>query len=404
MYDKMNNILFLSQSELWTMGQNKGAPSLWLPIKGYLEAGYKVYFVVNTRKKEGFNNKPNHLNLYTFKYGTILLEKLVNTKYIGQFARILRWLYSQIRVLIIAKRILKKVQVSIIIINGPTLVPVAKLISLWKKIPIVVKYRGTLQLMYTNRPFYFLKNWIKIVAMKIPVSLVIMTNDGDQGDKVLEMHGVKKSGYKFWVNGVESLNPNIQIEEELRQKYLNKRVILMASQLTWDKGVHQMIKAMPKVIEKNRNVVLIIAGKGKQENELKEMVKHLELLEYVEFLGAIDYDKLKVYYKLADIFVSLYIYSNIGNPVLEAMAWGKCVVTLDHFDTNKFIINEKTGILLEDNQIGELPAVINELLFDTKRRMILGTNAREFACKNLWTWEERVAAEVREIERLIAAN
>ena len=53
-----------------------------------------------------------------------------------------------------AKKILRKTDLSIIVVNGSTQVIAGKLISLWKKIPIVVKYRGTLQMMVIKHPLY----------------------------------------------------------------------------------------------------------------------------------------------------------------------------------------------------------------------------------------------------------
>jgi glycosyltransferase involved in cell wall biosynthesis len=225
-----------------------------------------------------------------------------------------------------------------------------------------------------------------------------------QGDKVLEMHGLKKHQYRFWVNGVDIPNTDIDLDKEMRAQYSSKNIIFMASQLKKEKGVHQMIKAMPAIIDKNKDALLIIAGTGEQLYSLQKMAERLGVLGHVEFLGAVDYNKLSAYFKLADIFVSLYTYSNIGNPTLEAMAWGKCIVTLNHFDTNKFITENKTGRLLDDQQLDSLPDVIVDLLSDPEKRKTLGNNAREFAMRNFWTWETRVDEEIKEIERLISES
>jgi len=49
-----------------------------------------------------------------------------------------------------------------------------------------------------------------------------------------------------------------------------------------------------------------------------------------------------------------------------------------------------------------LPEVIKGLLADEERRRYLGANARKFAEENFWTWEERIRAEIAEVEKLVA--
>ena len=48
----------------------------------------------------------------------------------------------------------------------------------------------------------------------------------------------------------------------------------------------------------------------------------------------------------------------MGNPLLEAMMAGKCIVTLNNGDTSQFIKNNENGILLEYDQLSKLPEVI----------------------------------------------
>jgi len=42
-----------------------------------------------------------------------------------------------------------------------------------------------------------------------------------------------------------------------------------------------------------------------------------------------------------------------------------------------------------------------EWLANRAGRKLLGANARKFAEENFWGWEERVEAEVREVEALL---
>ena len=57
--------------------------------------------------------------------------------------------------------------------------------------------------------------------------------------------------------------------------------------------------------------------------------------------------------------------------------------------------------MLEYENLPKLPQVIKELLANEEERNRLGTNARKFAEENFWSWDERIEAEISEVNRLI---
>ena len=96
----------------------------------------------------------------------------------------------------------------------------------------------------------------------------------------------------------------------------------------------------------------------------------------------------------------MYDISNVGNPLLEAMVCGKCIITFDVGDTHRLIRNGENGILLILDQLKQLPSIIVELLKNDKKRDLLSKNALEFADKNFWTWDERIEKEIEGITEL----
>ena len=52
----------------------------------------------------------------------------------------------------------------------------------------------------------------------------------------------------------------------------------------------------------------------------------------------------------------------MSNPVFEAMICGTAVVALNRGTTSELIKNGENGILIEDDRLGELPQIINNLL------------------------------------------
>jgi len=96
--------------------------------------------------------------------------------------------------------------------------------------------------------------------------------------------------------------------------------------------------------------------------------------------------------------------SNVGNPLLEAMKCGKCVVTLNTGATAEIIKNDENGILLDIDNINNLPNIIIQLLNDDKSRDRLGHNARKYALEHFQTWDERIQMEIKFVEKLYSKN
>ena len=103
----------------------------------------------------------------------------------------------------------------------------------------------------------------------------------------------------------------------------------------------------------------------------------------------------------ADIFISLYDYSNVGNPLLEAMTLGRCIVTLDVGDTRSLIHDRENGILLTMETLPTLGAVLRELSGDSALRQRLGSAAAKYAQENFCTWAQRMDREFQAVRALL---
>ena len=147
--------------------------------------------------------------------------------------------------------------------------------------------------------------------------------------------------------------------------------------------------------------MLVVVGDGPKREALEQLAEQLGVREYVRFEGAVPHAEVPKYMAAADIFLSFYDWSNVGNPLLEAMMAGKCIVTLNNGDTGDFVRNGENGILLDYEDLPNLPRVINKLLADEYLRLYLGANARKFAKQHFWSWKERLDAEIKEVKKLL---
>jgi len=257
-----------------------------------------------------------------------------------------------------------------------------------------------------KRPFWKLRAWQYVLAYRISSTgdLVIMTNDGSQGDQLLAQMGVKDEKIRFWINGLDTDEfqhlPTVR-EARGSLEISHRYVLLAVSRLMRLKRVDRSIRALPDVVEEYPDTILVIVGDGPERDRLKQLAVELGVQEHVRFEGAVPHDEVPKYLAAADIFLSFYDWSNVGNPLLEAMMAGKCIVTLNNGDTSRFVKNEQNGVLLEYEDLPKLSEVIKELLVDEQRRNYLAANARKFAEERFWSWDERMDAEIQAVEALL---
>lgn len=392
----VKKIVFITQGKIWLIGRNSGASSLWLPIEGYLKRGFNVIVINSSNDVINFNYK----NLTIFSFYSPIIQRLKKIRKLGYFIRILRWFRFQFNVLSYYNKIKG---CSLIITNGPEPVPIAFLLSRALKVPLVKKFRGVLNTSYPRRNLiWLLKYWNEILALKLPSSLLIVTNNGSEGDKILDYLGFPSQKVRFWINGY---SPN---EFRIEKRKSNKINILSVCRYESSKGIYEITKAFSILIKFHHfpNVNLTVVGDGSEFKKLNCFINKLGIKNRVCLAGAIKREHLYKYYNNADIFVSINKIDILSNSVLEAMRYNLPIIALRTVATSTLLKNNDNCILLENdnNLIFNLSEALYELINHKNTREKLGSRAYDTVISNQWTWEERVAAEVKEIELLINEN
>ena len=131
------------------------------------------------------------------------------------------------------------------------------------------------------------------------------------------------------------------------------------------------------------------------------MAKELRIERNVIFTGAVKRDELNVYYAGADIFLSLYDYSNAGNPLFEAMMNSSCIATINSPSMLDFISNN-SAVILPIYDADLLGNTLLDLLKNRDQRIQMGLNARIEINTKFQKWEDRIHLEILEIRKLNA--
>ncbi len=176
-----------------------------------------------------------------------------------------------------------------------------------------------------------------------------------------------------------------------------KKVLLTVGRLVPRKNHLAIISLLPKLLKTNPDLAYLIVGDGPMKDELEHKARDLGVAEAVIFTGSVSDDQLPNYYNLADVFVmtSKTIakegdVEGFGIVYLEAAASGVPSIAGSSGGASEAVLDNITGLIVNDNDPKELFTSISNLLSDDKLRTTLGNNARERAIKD-FNWRDLTA-------------
>jgi rhamnosyl/mannosyltransferase len=156
------------------------------------------------------------------------------------------------------------------------------------------------------------------------------------------------------------------------------RFVLFCGRLVYYKGVEYLIRAMDKL----QGLKLLVAGRGPEEERLRQTAKALGLDPGVEFLGRVPDDLLRTLYHACECFVlpSVHRCEAFGVVLAEAMACGTPVISTELGTGTSFAnLDGETGFVVPPKDSRALAARIALVAEDDELRRALGRNARRRA-------------------------
>jgi glycosyltransferase involved in cell wall biosynthesis len=151
---------------------------------------------------------------------------------------------------------------------------------------------------------------------------------------------------------------------------------LFIGQLENQKGVHVLLEEFKRALQKNSGIQLTIAGKGSQENYLKEKVRAWQLQDNIHFVGWNNNPAALYQQCSAVIFPSIGLEA-FGLVITEAMAAARPVIGSNRGPTTWLVEDHKSGLLFDPLREGDLAEKILTLANDETLTAALGKNAHE---------------------------
>lgn len=204
-------------------------------------------------------------------------------------------------------------------------------------------------------------------------------------DYLLDNISSNRMEIKVIPNGVDLKNYGSDAEVGRLRSELgleDKQVVMTISRVIERKGHDLVIRALPKLIKYNKNIVYVIAGPyGEAEkNRLMQLAKELGVLSYVKITGYIDANDLSSMYQLCDVYCMPSRLKDNGDSegfgitFLEANASKKPVIGGRSGGCVDAIIDGETGYLVDPYNPDELAEKINYLLQNPGVAKVLGEN------------------------------
>lgn len=405
----------ISALDLWSMDGKGGSPSLYETLKGYDERGHKVLFLTHQKGaldafcQQEARTSFRQVQMCRFK---LPLDRLGSAIRLGRATagRLNRFRYTFLFPLLAAveaRRILSRKEVDLLYGYELHGILAIWLLKRFYRLPSVSRFQGTILHPFVGKPRELWRRFEHVAAMKAKADLYIMADDGTHGDIVLQtLNRAAQPLTRFWTNGLNKGSFQPRFSSQVRESLgIGDSLLLLAvGRLARWKRVDRIIKALPSVLARRDDVILVILGDGPERQNLERVATELGVADHVRFEGTVSHDRVADYMNAADIFVSLYDLSNLGNPLLEAMACSDCIVTLDDGSTQGLLNDGESAVLLDPRRLDRLPEIILALADRPDLRQQLGQGARASADQRLWTWEERMQAEVEQVQRLVRAG
>lgn len=153
----------------------------------------------------------------------------------------------------------------------------------------------------------------------------------------------------------------------------SKPVFLFAGRLAREKLLGPFLSVWAKSQARNK-AVLVIAGEGPLQKELKEQVMSLGLYSSVLFAGACrDMPSL---YRAADVFVLPSVAEGLSNAMLESMACGLAVMSTSEGGAAAVLGGGEAGILFHPEDEVAINSALDRFISEPGLSRIMGEAAR----------------------------
>jgi len=212
---------------------------------------------------------------------------------------------------------------------------------------VITAWGSDILIVPESRLISAIKRYIATYTLKKADSV---TCDAEHMKETMKRLGVPEEKIKLIYFGIDTrrFSPGQKSEKlKVRLGVYNSPTIITLRNLRPVYDVESLIKSVPLVLKEIPESKFIIAGKGPEEERLKELAKSLGVSDSVKFIGFIPNDELPEYLNSMDVYVSTSLSdAGIAASTAEAMSCGLPVIVTDVADNKEWVEDGITGFVV----------------------------------------------------------
>jgi glycogen(starch) synthase len=192
-------------------------------------------------------------------------------------------------------------------------------------------------------------------------------------DEITELFGPGLAEITVIPNGIDSTRWPFAT----RKPHTGPAELLYFGRLEYEKGIHELIAALPRIRRTHPGTTLTIAGDGTQQDWLVELARKHKVLKCVRFAGRAEHEQLLALLHRVDVAVLPSHYEPFGIVALEAAAAGTPLVTSDVGGLGEAVIDGRTGLSFPPRDVAALADAVRAVLNDPAAAQRRAVAARE---------------------------
>jgi glycosyltransferase involved in cell wall biosynthesis len=168
------------------------------------------------------------------------------------------------------------------------------------------------------------------------------------------------------------------------KKRINERanVIGYIGRFAEEKGILNLVKSIPLVLNRRKDIYFVLCGEGELSDEIKKIVQRESLGKNVKLTGLISHIDVPNFLNNFKLLVLPSYTEGLPNIVLEAMACGTPVLATPVGAIPDIIKDGKTGFLIKSNDPKNIADKIVELLDKYELLEEVSMNAYNYVKEN----------------------
>jgi glycosyltransferase involved in cell wall biosynthesis len=219
------------------------------------------------------------------------------------------------------------------------------------------------------------------------------------------IYGIPLEKIQLIEHGVPDLEPKVANPVKSTVAFKNRKVLFTFGLISRNKGLETVIEALPKIVERNPEVMYVILGtthpgviksSGEEyRDSLKRLARKLKVEDNIAFINKfVSEEELFDYLTATDMYITPYLNeAQITSGTLSyAVGAGAAVISTPYWHAQELLADDR-GKLFDFRDSEGLSHIVNELFANERQLQLLKQNAYEYGKQLRWPQIGRVFIE-----------